>query len=387
MDAAFTEEQRYLRAAVAEFCAAEAGRRNGQHIGFDAEERLHDPVSYGRLADLGWLGVAIPEEYGGGGGSLKDLCIVLEQTARGRLPLEGFQVSLIVAGVLERHGSEQQKAEVLAAIAKGSVASIAMSEPDAGSDLGAIKCRIAADNDGYVIDGQKTWTSAAHLATHVLVIGRSSGYRSGPSRFTGLTMLLVPTSTPGLTIAPIETMGGHEVNELYFTGCRAPRDALVGAEGGAWSQLATGLNHERIIVAAQALGMAAASLDQTVSYVRTREQFGKPIGSFQALAHRIADLATDIEACRALVYAVASAMVASPDADLPREAAMAKLKATELCKRAALDGMQMMGGLGYAREAGMEEQVRRALKMTIGGGTSEIQRDVIAKSLKIGTSS
>lgn len=384
VDIAFNDEQRQFRAAIRAFCAEAAARRAGSHVPFDAEERLHDSDLYKCLGELGWIGVAVPEEYGGGGGSLVDMCIVLEETARGRLPLEGFQVSLIVAGVLQRYGTEQQKSKVLKAITTGRVAAIAMSEPDAGSDLGAISCRITSDDGGFVIDGQKTWTSAAHIADHIIVVGRSAEHRSDDSRFSGLTMLLIPSTAPGLVISPIDTMGGHEVNELYFTECRTPVDSLVGLVGKAWTQLISGLNHERLIVAAQALGMAEGSLDQVLDYVGTREQFGRRIGTFQALAHRIADLATEIEATRALVYALAQTMTDDPTAELPAEAAMAKLKATELCKRAALEGMQMMGGLGYARESGMEEQVRRALKMTIGGGTSEIQRDVIAKSLKIG---
>lgn len=377
-------EQRDLQEAIRRFCKEETARRQGLHLPADAEQRLHDRELYTRLADIGWVGVAIPESYGGGGGGLTDLCIVLEETARGRLPLDGFQVSLIVAAVLGRYGNEKQKTSALAGIARGEVASIAMSEPEAGSDLGAIACRAARDGDHFTINGQKTWTSAAHLAGYILLVARTGERPPRRSRFDGMTMLLLPTDLDGLTIRPIETMGGHEVNELFFTDCRVPSSAVVGEVDDGWRQLTAGLNHERVIVAAQALGMAAGSLDQTIDYVSTREQFGRKVGSYQAISHRIADLATEIEACRALVYAVAAAMDTDPRATLPREAAMAKLKATELCKRVALEGMQMMGGIGYARESGMEEQVRRALKMTIGGGTSEIQRDLIAKTLGLG---
>jgi alkylation response protein AidB-like acyl-CoA dehydrogenase len=385
VDALFTTEQRLMRETIQAFCRDDAVRRAALHLPFDAPERLHDPALYRQLADLGWLGVSIPPEFGGGGGTLIDLCIVLEETARGHLPLEGFQVSLVVGEVVARYGNDRQRARVLGDFAAGGVASIAMSEPGAGSDLTGIACRATVSDDGFLVNGQKTWTSAAHLARNILLVVRTGVGESAGRGHSGLSMLLVPGDLAGMTIVPIQTMGGHEVNEIYFEDCRLPPDSLVGELDRGWRHLVGGLNYERLIVAAQALGMAEGSLDQTLGYVSTREQFGRPVGSFQALSHRIADLAADITACRALLYVVATSMVSRPDIELPGEAAMVKLKATELCKRAALEGMQMMGGMGYACESGMEQQVRRALKMTIGGGTSEIQRDIIARSLGLRT--
>jgi alkylation response protein AidB-like acyl-CoA dehydrogenase len=176
-------------------------------------------------------------------------------------------------------------------------------------------------------------------------------------------------------------MGGREVNDLFFTDCRVPADRLIGAEGEGWRQLMAGLNHERLILAAQALGWAQRAFDDTLAYVKERKQFGRPIGSFQALKHRLADLIADIEAARLLVYDVALRSDANPEVTLPREASIAKLKATEAAKRAALEGMQMMGGYGYAVEYDLEHQVRTTLATTIYGGTSEIQREIIGRTL------
>jgi alkylation response protein AidB-like acyl-CoA dehydrogenase len=175
-------------------------------------------------------------------------------------------------------------------------------------------------------------------------------------------------------------MGGREVNDLFSTDCIVPAEALLGEEGRGWTQLMAGLNHERLIIAAQALGMATRAFDDVLAYVKERKQFGKPIGTFQTLRHRLADLATEIESTRLLVYDTAARVDANPGALYPREASMAKLKATEVAKRATLEGMQMMGGYGYAVEYDMERQVRTALVTTIYGGTSEIQRDIIAKT-------
>jgi alkylation response protein AidB-like acyl-CoA dehydrogenase len=175
-------------------------------------------------------------------------------------------------------------------------------------------------------------------------------------------------------------MGGHEVNDIYFTDAHVAADRLVGVQDQGWMQLMAGLNHERLIIAAQSLGMAQRAFDDVLAYIKERKQFGKPIGSFQALRHRISDLATELEATRLLVYDVAARVDTDPSALFPREASMAKLKATELAKRMTLDGVQMMGGYGYAVEYDMESQLRTALPTTIYGGTSEIQRDIIAKT-------
>jgi alkylation response protein AidB-like acyl-CoA dehydrogenase len=193
-------------------------------------------------------------------------------------------------------------------------------------------------------------------------------------------MLSIPKDTPGVEIRPIETMGGEVVNDVFFTDCAVPADRLIGTEGGGWKQLMTGLNLERLILAALMLGTAQRAFDDVLAYVREREQFGRPVGSFQALRHRIADLATELECCRLLTYSVARMADANPGATYPREASMAKLKVTETAKRIALEGMQMMGGYGYATEYDMEGHVRTTLVSTIYGGTSEIQRDIIGKT-------
>ncbi len=184
-----------------------------------------------------------------------------------------------------------------------------------------------------------------------------------------------------MEIRPIETMGGEVVNDIFFTDCAVPAENLLGVEGAAWMQLMAGLNVERLILAALLLGIAQRAFDDTLSYVKEREQFGRPIGSFQALKHRIADLATEIECCRLLTYDVARKVDANPGRAVPREASMAKLKVTETAKHVALEGMQMMGGYRLRHRVRHGGHVRTTLVSTIYGGTSEIQRDIIGKTL------
>jgi isovaleryl-CoA dehydrogenase len=213
----------------------------------------------------------------------------------------------------------------------------------------------------------------------VLVVCRTSWEAS--DKHHGLSMISVPSGAEGMEVRGIETMGGREVNDVYFSDCWVPAERLVGRQDHGWAQLMAGLNNERLIIAAQALGMSQRAFDDALGYVGVRRQFGQAVGSFQALKHRLAELATELEATRLLVYDVAARVDASQGAMLPRESSMAKLKATELAKRMTLEGMQMMGGYGYSVEGEMERQVRTALVTTIYGGTSEIQREIIARTL------
>jgi isovaleryl-CoA dehydrogenase len=373
-----TDEQRAFVETIRDFARRECGTREQRDALTDGGREPHNQALYERIAGLGWLGVAIAERYGGSGGGAVDMCLLCEEFARGQIPMAFFPVSMITAGAVQRFGTEAQKHELLGGIVRGRVEAIAMSEPEAGSDVGALSCRAERANGGYVINGQKTWITAAHAADHILLVCRTS--RTG-SKHEGLSMISVPTDVDGLEIRGIETMGGREVNDVFFTDCQVPAERLRGDHDRGWMQLMAGLNHERLIIAAQALGMAQRAFDDMLSYVKERKQFGRPIGSFQALKHRIADLATELEATRLLVYDTAARVDANPGALYPREASMAKLKATETAKRTALEGMQMMGGYGYAVEYDMERHVRATVATTIYGGTSEIQRDIIGKTL------
>jgi isovaleryl-CoA dehydrogenase len=373
-----TDEQRAFVEAIRDFAKRECGTREQRDALTDHGREPHNQELSERIAALGWLGVGIPEAYGGSGGGAVDMCLLFEEHVRGQIPIAFFGVSMITARAVERFGTEEQKQEILGGVAGGRVEAIAMSEPEAGSDVGNLSCKAERANGGYVINGQKTWITAAHAADHILLVCRTN---RTDNKHEGLSMISVPTDVDGLEVRGIDTMGGREVNDVFFTDCEVPAERLLGQQDQAWMQLMAGLNHERLIIAAQALGMAQCAFDDVLAYVKERKQFGRPIGSFQALKHRLADLATEIEATRLLVYDTAARVDANPGALFPREASMAKLKATETAKRTALEAMQMMGGYGYAVEYDMERQVRTAVVTTIYGGTSEIQRDIIGKTL------
>lgn len=371
-----TEEQKDFAASIDAFCAREVGdpERRRELV---EEGGTHSSQIYSKMADLGWLGLTIPEEYGGADAGAVELCLLLEHSLKGLAPIGGIGPTLITAAAYQRFGTEEQRRRALELTVNGGTLSISMSEPGAGSDVAALRCRAERDGDDWVISGQKTWCSNAHFADRILLVARTD---SSGAKHEGITMFDVPADIEGLQITGIDTMGGKEVNDLYFTDVRLPADSVIGEVGGGWKQLMTGLNTERLILAAMQLGVAQRAFDDCLTFVREREQFGRPVGSFQVIRHRLADLATEIEATRLLVYAVAKKVDADPQALFPREASMAKLKATELSKRVTLECMQSMGGYGYATEYGIEGLVRQAVVSTVYGGTNEVQRDIIGKT-------
>jgi alkylation response protein AidB-like acyl-CoA dehydrogenase len=377
MDFSLTDEQRDFVAAIRDFCRRECGTPEQRERLTNGHTEAHSREIYGRMAELGWLGATIDERYGGSGGGMVDACLFMEETSRGMAPIGGYATTLIVAGAVERFGTDEQRREILGGIASGSVEAIAMTEPEAGSDVGSLTTSADRVDGGFVLNGQKVFCSNAHLADHVLIVCRTT---RGESKHEGLSMIFLPTDAPGLEMKPIDTLGGRETSHLYLSDCEAPPQALLGEVDHGWTQLMAGLNVERLILGATMLGFGWRAFDDALAYVKERRQFGRAIGSFQALQHRLADLATELEAARLMTYWVAAKVEEDPDRMLPREASMVKLKATETARRAALEGMQMMGGYGYSSEYDMERLVRQTLVSTIYGGTSEIQRNIIAKT-------
>jgi isovaleryl-CoA dehydrogenase len=378
VDFKLSDEQRAFVEAIRDFCRRECGTPEKREQLTDDYTKHHNQGIYEQMAGLGWLGLTIPEQYGGSGGTMLDACLFMEETSRGLAPIGGYATTLIVAGATNRFGSDPQKQDILGGIARGRVESIAMTEPEAGSDVGSLSTEAARSDGGFVLNGQKVFCSNAHIADHVLVVARTT---KAESKHDGLSMIFVPRDASGLEMKPIDTLGGRETSHLYLTDVEAPDEAVLGEVDRGWMQLMAGLNVERLILAATMLGVAERAFDDALAYVKEREQFGRPIGSFQALQHRLADMATELEAAKLMTYWVASMVDEDPDRMLPREASMVKLFVTENSKRIALEGMQMMGGYGYSSEYDMERFVRSTLVSTIYGGTSEIQRNIIAKTL------
>jgi alkylation response protein AidB-like acyl-CoA dehydrogenase len=374
-------EQQALVDSLVDFCRRECGTQQQRDELTPHGLHAHSELVYGKLAAAGYLGISIPEEYGGSGGGLMDQCLLHEELYRGLAPVHAIGSTHTVAAVLKRYGSEEQKKQLLGAITAGAPMSFSMSEPEAGSDAANIACRASKVDGGWLVNGQKTWCSAAQHAHGILLVARTG--RDSAKRQRGLSMFYVPAGTEGLRISPIETMGGPIVNDLYFSDVFVPADGIVGEEGNAWPQVMSGVNSERLVAAAEALGMARRAFEDLIAYVKERKQFGATIGSFQAVGHRIADLSIEIDAARALLYSTIELVEHGGDSPetVVRLTSATKVKVTETAKRAALEGVQLMGGYGYATEYGMEKQLRDAIAPTIYAGTNEIQREIISGAL------
>lgn len=373
-----SEEQTTFAESVSDYCsqntASVAQRFELTNDGTETTSRQ----TLADFAEYGWLGISLPEEFGGQGGSFTDEVVFLEAASRGLAPAHAYSTGLTAAQTYLKWGNDLQKKTICSNLAAGKLEAISLSEPGTGSDLAGIICKGVRDGDEYVINGQKTWCTAAHLAEHLLLLVRED---NTGGRHSGMTLLMVPTSTPGIELREIRTMEPHTVNDVFLTDVRVPVSAVVGEAKNGWKQLMRGLSVERVIIAAMSLGAAQRSLDDAVAYMREREAFGVKISTFQVLRHRIADLATDIEMARSFVYDIASKIDEGLEDGLGKESAMAKMRCTELAKRAALEGIQILGGNGFTVEYGMEAQLRAAIAPPIYGGSNEIQREIIAKAL------
>jgi alkylation response protein AidB-like acyl-CoA dehydrogenase len=337
--------------------------------------------AFDALARDGWLGVGIPESYDGAGGGPVDVAVVLEEAGRAHLDLGLWLFRNLSHGgsAIGRHGSEEQRQRYLPAIARGEMSlAFALTEAEAGSDAAAITTTAVPDGDDYLLTGQKWYTSGFTVADVCLVVARTD---ATGKKHEGITNFLVDTKAPGITVTPIPTLGTWSLGTfaVHFDNVRVPGADVLGEVGRGWGELREYLEMERLCLSAARVGAAAAAVEEAVAYVKERRQFGRAIGSFQAVAHKIADMATAVDAARMLTYRFAWLM----QEDRPRtaEAAMLKLFVGETYQRVAETGVQVLGGYGYTMESAMARHYRDSKLATIGGGTSEIQRNLIARGL------
>ncbi|MDI6854898.1 MAG: acyl-CoA dehydrogenase family protein [Deltaproteobacteria bacterium] len=333
------------------------------------------------LAQADLCGTIIPEEYGGLGlGSLEN-CLVLEQLAAGCVGVATtYAASFLGAYPLLLFGSEEQKQKYLPPLARGeAIAAFALTEAQAGSDAGAIQTTAVKDGDFYVLNGTKQWiTNAgeAEVNTVIALTDRAKGAR-------GASALVVEKSDPGVSFGKKEKKMGIRASvtrEIVLEDVRIPKDRLIGKEGLGFIVTMRTLDLARPGAGALAVGLAQSALDEAASFAKERHQFGAPIISFQAVQHLLADMATRLEAARALVYAVARFIDSKPK-DYSKEAAMAKLFPTDMAMQVTVDAVQVMGGHGYMREYPVEKMMRDAKILQIYEGTNQIMRNIIGLAL------
>ena len=338
-----------------------------------------------RLGELGLLGLEFPVEYGGGGGDFLSSVVLGEEMARCRSGGVAFSVLVhtdMSSPWLTRYGTEAQKQRYLPGIVAGeTVCALGITEPGTGSDMAAVATRAVRRGDHYLLTGSKTFITNGVYGDLYFVAART-GPGSAERRHDGISMFLVERGRPGFTVSrKLDKMGmrASDTAELGFADCPVPADNLLGVEGRGFQQLAAGLQRERIMAAVLALSGAAQALDDTVAYLRERHAFGTRLADKQVLRHRIADMATEIEAARRLVYRAAA--LYRDGEDCVTAVSMAKLFATEVANRVAYQAVQMHGGYGYMRELPVERFFRDVRLWPIASGTSEMMREIIARRL------
>jgi alkylation response protein AidB-like acyl-CoA dehydrogenase len=342
-----------------------------------------------KLAELGYFGVVIPEQYGGLGLGAFEYSLITEELARAWMSV----ASIIARGNGLGGGfSEAQRREYLPKMARGEfLGAAALSEPDAGSDLANVSCRATRDGDGWVLNGTKTWCTFADGADFISVLARTKQPSDPKRRHEGISQFLVLKERgkfpPGLTGSSIRKIGyfGWKTWELHFDNLRVPADALLGrereggGEGKAFGATLSGLEVARVHTAARAIGLARGGLEDSIDYAQKRMAFGHAIGDFQAIRFKIAEMATEIEAARQLMYFVATEVDGRRRCD--REASMCKLFASEMAERVTSQALQIHGGYGYTKDFPLERYWRDARLTKIFEGTSEIQLRIISDRL------
>lgn len=374
-----TPEQQLLQQTVREFLAREAPSSFIREM--DEKEQFPEQL-WRKFAEMGLLGIGMPEEYGGTGGGLVELAIVFEELAAAGAslvyayaPTIGFCRQAILS-----FGSEAQKRDYLLRIAAGRCRmAMGLSEPNHGSDLATLETAAMTDGDHYVIRGSKIFTTGADTADYIFTLVRTD--RGAPVPHKGLSVLLVPAGSPGISIRKLKKLGGQAVHtcEVFFDDVRVPRSQLLHQENKGWEVVMKHLDEERILMGAQCTGTARGAFEYALQYAKERQQFGQSIGKFQAIGHMLADMAIGVELCRLITYkAIAQKLKGLP---CSKEASMARIFASETAMRIATQGMQVLGGYSYMMEYDAQRYFREAKLWEIAGGTNQIQRNIVAREL------
>jgi alkylation response protein AidB-like acyl-CoA dehydrogenase len=378
MDFSLSEEQRMWRAAAFDFAAKEVKPMAAE---LDEAKEMNWPAIR-KMGPFGMLGLYVPEAYGGSGLDGISAAIGIEALgwADGGTALAIAAHNCLGVAPIARFGTEAQKQQFLPRATSGGskLAALALTEPDAGSDLQGIKTRAVLEGDTWVINGSKMWITNAGDADTIITLVRTGD--AGDSH--GLSMIIVPADAPGLTVAPPEKkmgLGSCHSNAINYDGVRVPAGHLLGERGRGLHQTLNTLDGGRISIGAISVGIAQAAHEEAVRYAKQRQAFGVPIAEHQAIQWMLADAATEIHAARLMVYY--TAWLKDQGQPYTKAGAMAKLFATEMAERVTRNAIQIHGGYGYSRDYPVERMYRDARLMTIGEGTSEIQRLVIARKV------
>ncbi len=372
-----TPEQQMIRQAVREFAEKEIAPR-ARHVDETGE---FPAATFRKMGELGLMGIAVPEQYGGAGADYLSAAIAIEEVARacGSTALAYAAHMGLGSAPIAMFGTEEQKWKFLTPAAAGKyIAAFALTEPHAGSDAGATRTTARLDGGEWVLNGAKMWITNAPVAGHIIVTAVTDPDKGK----NGISAIIVPGGTPGMSFGKHEPkMGlrGSVSTAIMFEDVRVPRENLLGGRGHGFIQFLKVLEGGRVGIGAMAIGLAQAAYEAASAYAKERTAFGKPIGAYESISNMIADMATGLEAARLLVYQ--AAWRRDQGRPFGKQAAIAKLYASEMAERTCRDAIQVFGGYGYSQEFPVERIYRDQRLLTIGEGTSEILRVVIGRTV------
>lgn len=373
MDLGLSEEQEMLRKMARDFLANECPKTLVRQM--EEDEKGYSPELWAKMAGQGWLGLPFPEKYGGVGYSFLDLSVLLEEMGRACLPGPFFSTVVLAGYAILEAGSEEQKKKLLGAIAQGKlVATLALTEPSASYDPKDIKVKATARADGYVINGTKLFVPDANTAGCMVVVARTSGRGNQ-----GITLFLVDPKAPGVSITQLKAIASDKLCEVTFKNVKVGNDAVLGQVGQGWPVIEKVLQRAAVAKSAEMVGGAQQVLEMTVNYAKERVQFGRPIGSFQAIQHHCANMAIDVDGSRFISYQ--AAWMLSEGLPCTKEVAMAKAWTSDAYRRITALGHQVHGGIGFTKDHDMQLYYRRAKAAEVTFGDADFHRDVVAREI------
>jgi alkylation response protein AidB-like acyl-CoA dehydrogenase len=375
MDLGFSEEQEMLRTTARDFLTNECPAELVKQLAED--EKGYSPEMWKKMAELGWMGLTFPEEYDGMGMTFLDLVVLLEEAGRACLPGPYFSTVVLAGYTIMEAASEEQKKELLTKIANGDlIVTLAVTEPSARYEPDAITVKASPDKDDYVINGTKLFVPDANIADYIICVART---KDGTSPEEGLTLFLVDAKSPGISTTLLKTIAGDKQCEVTFEDVRVPKENIIGELDKGWPVVEKVLEKATVGLCAQMVGGAQKTLDMSVEYAKERVQFGRPIGSFQAIQHYCANMVTDVDGSKYITYE--AAWKVSEGLPATMEVSMAKAWVSEAYRRVTLLGHQIHGAIGFCEDHDMPLYFKRAKGSEPTFGDADFHREMVAKQL------
>jgi alkylation response protein AidB-like acyl-CoA dehydrogenase len=375
MDISLSEEQELLQRSARDVLQRECPIRLVRAM--EQDERGYDPALWRQMGELGWLGLVFPEEYGGSGGTMMDLAVLLEEFGRALVPGPFVPCVIQVGLPILWAGRDEQRRALLPKLASGeAIATMAWHEPSATSQPSGIEATAVRQGEHYVLNGTKLWVPYAHVADYLLTVVRTG---AGAHPADGITLVLVEANSPGLSIGKLDTIADDHQCEVLLREVRVPAANVLGEPGKGWPLVERVRLYGAVAKCAEMVGMAQQAFDISLNYAKTRVQFGRPIGSFQAIKHKLANMVIDVDGSRYVTYR--AAWLLSEGLPAAQEIAVAKAWTNEACRRVVREAHQVHGGIGYTKEYDLQLYTRRAKAAEIMFDDADTHREAVATAL------